>query len=140
MSGNASVPVTPVATASAAAGYLRIAREGNRRLEVDFTALEGRDQADLAAAEADLRDAAATERLFDRRLLALALPAQAGRIARLLYQVNQSRARLTAAAARSVSLRELRAWQRQLTAASQLVEEAVRVIRDLLGLPPPETS
>jgi hypothetical protein len=128
------------ARAAAAAGYARIARAGNRRLEIDFNGLAGRDRAHLATARADLRDAAATERLFDRRLLALRLPAGAGRIARLLYQVNQARARLTAAAARSASLRQLRAFEQRLTAANQPVEQAVRVIRDLLGLPPPEES
>jgi hypothetical protein len=130
----------PAARAAAAAGYARIARAGNRRLEIDFTSLAGRDRAHLAAARADLRDAAATERLFDRRLLALRLPAGAGRIARLLDQINQARADLTAAAARSASLRQLRAFEQRLTAANQPVEQAVRVIRDLLGLPPPQGS
>lgn len=130
----------PAPTARAAAGYARIARAGNRRLEIDFNGLAGRDRAHLGAAQADLRDAAATERLFDRRLLALRLPAGAGRVARLLYQVNQDRADLTAAAARSASLRQLRAFEQRLTAANQPVEQAVRVIRDLLGLPPPQGS
>ena len=126
--------------ALAAAGYVRIARAGNRRLEIDFDGLAGGDRARLAAAQAGLRDAAATERLSGRRLLALRLRAGVGPIARRLYQVNQARARLTAAAASSVSLRQLRAFEQRLTAASQPVEEAVRVIRDLLGLPPPEGS
>jgi hypothetical protein len=87
-----------------------------------------------------LRDVAATERLFDRRLLAIAFPAAAEQTARLLYEVNQSRASLTSAAAGSASLRQLRLFQRRLVAANGPVEEAVRVIRSQLGLPPPETS
>jgi hypothetical protein len=51
-----------------------IARPANRRLETGFDGLEDDDRDDLAAARADLRDAAATERRFDRRLLALKLP------------------------------------------------------------------
>jgi len=87
-----------------------------------------------------LRDAAATERLFDRRMLAITFPVATEPIVRLLYRVNQSRASLTVAAAASVSLQQLRSYQRRLTAANEPVEEAVRVIRSQLGLPPPETS
>jgi hypothetical protein len=132
----AAGPSRPVA----AGRYLAIAEDGNRRLEVDFGRLTGRDRDRLAAAQADLRDAAATERRFDRRLLAIMFPAATERIARLLFQVNQSRASLTISAAASVSLRQLRSFERRLTAANAPVEEAVRVIRSQLGLPPPDTS
>ena len=132
---------TPRPSPRLAAGrYLAIAIAGNRRLEIDFDRLQGRDKGHLRAAAGDLRDAAATERLFDRRLLAIALPPATERIARLLYQVNQARASLTAAAARSVSLPQLRSYQRRLAAANEPVEAAVRVIRSQLGLPPPSTS
>ena len=53
----AAGPSRPVA----AGRYLAIAEDGNRRLEVDFGRLTGRDRDRLAAAQADLRDAAATE-------------------------------------------------------------------------------
>ena len=125
---------------AAAVRYLAIAQAGNRRLEVDFDQLAGRDRGRLAAAEADLRDAATTERLFDRRLVAIVFPAATEPIARLLFRVNQSRASLTVAAAASVSLRQLGVFERRLRAADEPVEEAVRVIRGQLGLPPPETS
>jgi len=124
----------------AATRYLVIAQDGNRRLEVDFDRLAGRDRDRLAVAQADLRDAAATEHQFDRRLLAIVFPAATGRIARLLFQVNQSRASLTISAAASVSLRQLDSFERRLTAANAPVKEAVRVIRSQLGLPPPDTS
>ena len=132
----AAGPSRPVA----AARYLAIAEDGNRRLEVDFDRRAGRDRTRLAAAHADLRDAAATERRFDRRLLAIMFPAATERIARLLFQVNQSRASLTISAAASVSLRQLRSFERRLSAANAPVEEAVRVIRSQLSLPPPDTS
>lgn len=125
---------------TAAARYLAIATAGNRRLDTDFGRLEGRDRNRLAAAEADLRDAAATERLFDRRLLRIAFPPQTERVARVLYRVNQARAQVTADAAASTSLRQLHAWERRLAAANGPVEQAVKTIRRQLGLPPPATS
>jgi hypothetical protein len=122
------------------ARYLEIAIAGNRRLNADFDPLEDRDRNDLARAKADLSDAAATERLFDRRLLRIVFPTETERVARLLYTVNQARARLTTAAAASASLRQLHAYEQRLTAANRPVEQAVRTIRRQLGLPPPATS
>jgi hypothetical protein len=122
------------------ARYLVIARAGNRRLEANFDPLEGRDRNNLGRARADLRDAAATERLFDRRLRRIAFPSRTERVARDLYRVNQARARLTATAAASTSLRQLHAYEPQLDAANRPVEQAVRRIRRQLGLPPPPTS
>ncbi len=123
-----------------AARYLAIAEAGNRRLEIDFDGLHGRDRRNLAAAEADLRDAAATERLFDRRLLAIAFPPPTEAAARVLFRVNQARASLTMRAAASTSLRQLGGYEQRLNAANRPVEQEVRLIRRQLGLPPPETS
>lgn len=123
-----------------AARYLAIANAGNRRLDAAFGRLQRRDRNRLAAAEADLKDAAATERLFDRRLLEIAFPPRTEQAARLLYRVNQARAALTTAAAQSTSIRQLHTSQRRLTAANRPVEEAVKTIRRQLGLPPPSTS
>jgi len=117
-----------------------IARPGNRRLNADFDPLEGRDRNDLVRAKADLRDAAATERLFDRRLRRIVFPSDTQRVADDLYHVNQARASLTTAAAASTSVRQLHAYERQLDAANRPVEQAVRTIRRQLGLPPPPTS
>jgi hypothetical protein len=122
------------------ARYLEIAIAGNRRLNADFDPLEDRDRNDIARAKADLRDAAATERLFDRRLLRIVFPSDTERVARLLYRINQARARLTTAAAASASLRQLHAYEQRLTAANRPVERAVRAIRRQLGLPPPPAS
>jgi hypothetical protein len=123
-----------------AARYLAIARAGNRRLEAEFGRLEGRDRARLTAAHRDLRQAAATERLFDRRLLGLAFPAATERIVQFLYWANQERARMTETAAGAASLARLRAAERRLKWANKPVEQAVAMIRSQLGLPPPETS
>jgi len=123
-----------------AARYLAVANAGNRRLELAFDPLEHRDRNNLARAEADLRGAAATERLFDRRLLAISFPQGTNRVARTLYEVNQVRARLTTAASRSKSLAVLRQYERELKVANMPVEQAVRKIRGLLGLPPPPSG
>jgi len=132
--------LSPAQRKAAARSYLAVARPANRRLDTDFDGLEDNDDDDLGAAQADLRDAAATERQFDRRLLALTLPPPTEAVARLLVAANQARIRLTVAAATSTSLSQLRRYEPRLTAANEPVEQAARVIRSQLGLPPPETS
>jgi len=123
-----------------AARYVAIAQAGNKRLEVEFDRLHKEDRLRLVAAHRDLREIAATERLFDQRLLDIPFPAATERIARFLNWVNQARASMTAAAASSRSLAWLRADERRLTEASKPVEQAVAILRSQLGLPPPETS
>ncbi len=120
--------------------YMAIARAGNRRLEDAFDPLEDRDRNSVTRGDADLREAAATERLFDRRLLQIPFGRSAEPAARTLYQVNQVRARLTAAGAKSTSVSELHAYIRELNVANRPVEQAVRAIRRGLGLPPPPSS
>lgn len=123
-----------------AARYLAVAQAGNKRLEVEFGRLHQEDRLRLAAARQDLREIAATERLFDQRLLGIPFPAATERIARFLNWVNQARASMTAAAASSPSLARLRAGERRLTESNKPVEQAVAILRSQLGLPPPETS
>jgi hypothetical protein len=120
---------------------MAIARPANRRLDRDFDdGLDGPDANDLPAARADLRNAAATERSFDQRLLRMSLAPATETVAHLLVAANQMRARLTDQAAACTSLAQLRGYERRLTAANVPVEEAVRVLRAELGLPPPESS
>lgn len=57
-----------------ASQYVAIAMVGNEQLEIDFDQLSGPDRDRLNNAHADLSDASATERLFDRRLLMIAFP------------------------------------------------------------------
>ena len=142
-----ATPATPaLATPDAAAlralaaRYLAIAQPANRQLDHDFDGLKDNEGDDLAAAEADLRAAAATERRFDRQLVAITFPPQSEPIVHLLVNVNQARAGLSTMAAAAMSLPQLRGYQARLDAANQPVEEAVRVIRSQLGLPPPDTS
>ena len=130
----------PAATKALAARYLAIAQPANHQLDHEFDGLKDNEKDNLAAARADLRAAAATERRFDRQLMAITFPPPTEPIVRLLYRVNQARAALTSTAAGATSLRQLRGCQRRLDAANGPVEDAVRVIRDQLGLPPPTTS
>lgn len=123
-----------------AARYLAIAEPANRRLDEALDAFHDRDGDDLAAARADLRSVAATETSFDRKLLALHLPAPAGQTARNLVAVNESRAELTTVGARARSLRAMRIVRARLPAADALVETQVRILRAQLGLPPPDSS
>ncbi len=125
---------------AAAARYLAIANAGNQRLDIDFDHLDGPDQGNLPAAQADLRDASATEHLFDRNLQAITFPPPTEAVAKSLFAVNEARADLTATAARVTSLAGLAGYEKQLTAADVPVENAVKTIRQQLGLPPPPTS
>jgi hypothetical protein len=145
--GSSQPPGPPARSAAAAGGlralavrYLAIAQPANRQLDHEFDGLKDHEGYNVAAAQDDLRAAAATERRFDRQLIAITFPPQTEPIVRLLYQVNQARAALTGTAAAATSLRRLSRVQPRLDAANGPVEEAVRVIRSQLGLPPPDTS
>jgi hypothetical protein len=130
----------PVTRELAAAQYLAVAAPANRQLDHDFDGLADNEAAHLAAAEADLRAAATTERLFDHQLIAITFPAKTEAFVRLLVTVNQARAQLTSTAAASASLGRLDGYVRRLDAANGPVEEAVQVIRSQLGLPAADTS
>jgi hypothetical protein len=131
---------SPAPSRPLAARYLAIAQPANHQLDHEFDSLKDHEGDNLAAAQADLRAAAATERRFDRQLIAITFPAPTEPFVRLLFDVNQARAALTTTAATATSLHQLRGFQPRLDAANEPVEEAVRVIRSQLGLPPPDTS
>jgi pyruvate/2-oxoglutarate dehydrogenase complex dihydrolipoamide acyltransferase (E2) component len=135
----ATTPST-AAIQNAAAKYMAIARPANRKLDHEFDALKDHEKDNLAAVRADLHAAAATERQFDRQLMAISFPPKTEPIVGLLYRVNEARATLTSTAAGSTSLRQLRGYAKRLDAANEPVEAAVRIIRGQLGLPPPDTS
>jgi hypothetical protein len=136
----ASAPTSASRQRLLAEDYVAIANLGNRRLDHDFDPLEDRDANNLTRARADLADAAATERLFDRRLLTIRFPAATASLARELYRINQERATLTVAAAAATSLAALHSYEPVLDAANVPVEDVVKAIRRRLDLPPPESS
>jgi hypothetical protein len=136
----AAVATSTTSRHALATRYLAIAQAGNRHLDRDYDSFEGRDHGDLARAQADLRDAAATERLFDQRLLTIPFPAAIEHVARALYRINQVRAQLTYGASFATTLAYLHSYEPALDAANVPVERLVRTIRSQLGLPPPDTS
>jgi len=136
----AATAATTAELRAMAAKYLAIAQPANRELDHELDGFKDHAKDDLSAAQADLRAAAATERQFDRQLIVLSFPPRTEPFVRLLYRVNQARATLTSNAAAAMSLPELRGYQRRLDAANEPVEDAVRVIRGQLGLPPPDIS
>jgi hypothetical protein len=123
-----------------AARYLAIAKDPNKHLDADFDGLKESDHSNLALARAQLRDMAATEHRFDRLLLAIRFPPKIETTARALVWTNENRAAVAARAARSRTLKQLRGYEQQLNAANGPLEQAVRLIRRQLGLPPPETD
>lgn len=135
-------PAAPHATApsGSAARYMNIAEPANRRLEIDFDRLAGPDRFHLADALADLRDAASTERTFDRDLLRLSLPPDVEVTAQDLVRANESRVKLTSGLSAYGSLEQLKLGEKSLAAANGAVEAVVRSVRRKLGLPPPQTN
>jgi hypothetical protein len=141
--GTATSPSATVADAQRrvlAARYLAIATVGNRGLDRAFHGFDGPDNGDLVAARADLHDAAATERLFDRSLLAIVFPSAIEATAHAVVSVNEARAKLTSRATASASLQQLFRYQPQLLAANDAVVQQVRILRTQLGLPPAEAG
>ena len=136
----AHAALAPSRRAALADRYLAIAVPANHRVDHEVEGFADHERSDLAAAEADLRAEAATERGFDRRLAAIPFPPGIAAMARALIQANQSRAALTGRQARSASLARLHWFAAQRRAADAAVEFGARLIRRALALPPPSES
>jgi hypothetical protein len=72
--------------------------------------------------------------------LVIDFPKSIEAIATTLYSVNEFRASITEQAATAQSLQQLREYESLMTTVNGPVEEQVRRIRRVLGLPPPSTS
>ena len=127
-------------TKALATAYMAIALPANHRLDKDVDSYNDHARNDLAIAEADLRQEAATERWFDQRLLKIAFPSAIAAIARALVRVNNQRIALTTEQARATTISKLLAFNARHRAADAAVEVQVRIIRKQLGLPPPGNS
>ncbi len=120
--------------------YMAIAVPANRRLDHEVDGFADHQRGDLAAAEADLRAEAATERWFDRHLAEIPFPPGIAAMARAMIQVNESRAALADREAQATSLADLRSFAARHAAADAATEFGVRLIRQALGLPPRPSS
>ena len=140
-SGSAvATPLAPARRKALARRYLAIARPANHRLDHEVDGFADHQRSDLAAAEADLRAEAVTERRFDRQLAAIPFPPWIAVMARATILANQSRAALADREARSASLARLHSYAARHRAADASVEFGVRLVRQALTLPPPSDS
>jgi len=138
LAGCSSPPSRP-STAALAARYLAIATPANEALDASFDALEDADD-DLGGSATLLRNIAATERQFDRDLVALKLPAKLGMTAAALVRINEARATMTSQAVSASSVESLQRYETELDAMNVPVEDQVRALRKQLALPPPATD
>ena len=140
-SGSAvATPLAPARRKALARRYLAIAGPANHRLDHEVDGFADHQRSDLAAAEADLRAEAVTERRFDRQLAAIPFPPWIAVMARATILANQSRAALADREARSASLARLHSYAARHRAADASVEFGVRLVRQALTLPPPSDS
>ena len=123
-----------------ASAYLAAAGPANHRLDGEVDGFTDHEHGDLAAAEADLRAEAATERRFDHLLRMIPFPRAIAATADALIGANQRRVALTEWQARSSSVAALVSFTSRHRAADAAVETQVRIIRRALGLPPPQAS
>lgn len=125
---------------SLASRYLAVANPANHRLDVEVDDYTDAQHDDLAEARADLRAEVATEHSFDTHLAAIKFPPHIAAIARALIRINEQRAGMTARQAQSTSLTQMRSFDRQHAEADAAVEHEVKLIRQALNLPPPDTD
>jgi hypothetical protein len=135
-----AAPLTSAQRRKLARQYLAVADPANKALDHEVDAFEDAQHDDLARAVAALHGQVRVERSFDRNLAAIGFPPPADVIAHLLILANQQRIALTLQEAKATSVAGLAAFRKRHAAADEAVERQVRLIRKLLGLPPPETS
>ncbi len=135
-----SSPSTSPSRKVLAAEYLAIATPANRQLDEEVDSYSDNEHDNLAVSKADLRKEAATEQLFDERLLKIAFPPSIAAVSAALVGANNQRIALTRLQSRAATIGELVAFDKRHKGADAAVEVQVRYIRRDLGLPPPETS
>ena len=135
-----ATPLTSAQRRKLARQYLAVAGPANKALDHEVDAFEDAQHDDLARAVAALHGQVRVERSFDRNLAAIDFPPPADVLAHLLILANQQRIALTLQEAKSTSVKGLATFRKRHAAADEAVERQVRLIRKLLGLPPPETS
>ena len=135
-----ATPLTSAQRRKLARQYLAVAEPANKALDHKVDAFDDAQHDDLARAVAALHGQVRVERSFDRKLAAIAFPPPADVIAHLLVLANQQRIALILQEAKATSVAGLATFRKRHAAADEAVERQARLIRKLLGLPPPETS
>jgi len=138
--GPSATPLTSAQRRKLARQYLAVAGPANKALDHEVDAFDDARHDDLARAVAALHGQVRVDRSFDRNLAAIGFPPPADVIAHLLILANQQRIALTLQEAKSTSVKGLATFRKRHAAADEAVERQARLIRKLLGLPPPETS
>jgi hypothetical protein len=119
-----------------ASHYMAIANPVSQQLNTDAAAYTANEGHNLAAAEAALTAAAASEHAFDTSLAAMTFPPTVAPIAKALIRAEQARAKLTAVQARSSSLTQLRSLNHQVQVASAAAQTEMTLISKALDSPP----
>ena len=135
-----ATPLTSAQRRKLARQYLAVAGPANKALDHEVDAFDDARHDDLARAVAALHGQVRVERSFDRNLAAIGFPPPVDVIAHLLILANQQRIALTLQEAKATSVAGLATFRKRHAAADEAVERQARLIRKLLGLPPPETS
>jgi len=135
-----SPPLTTAQRRKLARQYLAVAEPANKALDHEVDEFEDAQHDDLAKAIDALHGQARVERSFDQKLAAIDFPPPVSTIAHLLVLANQDRIALTLQEAKATSVAGLATFRKRHAAADEAVERQVRLIRKLLGLPPPDTD
>jgi hypothetical protein len=134
-----ATPLTSAQRRKLARQYLAVAGPANKALDHEVDAFDDARHDDLARAVAALHGQVRVERSFDRNLAAIGFPPPVDVIAHLLILANQQRIALTLQEAKATSVAGLATFRKRHAAADEAVERQARLIRKLLGLPPPDT-
>ena len=135
-----SPPLTTAQRRKLARQYLAVAEPANKALDHEVDEFEDAQHDDLARAIDALHGQARVERSFDQKMAAIDFPPPVSTIAHLLVLANQDRIALTLQEAKATSVAGLATFRKRHAAADEAVERQVRLIRKLLGLPPPDTD
>lgn len=116
--------------------YTAITTPASQQLSTDMAAYTADEGKNLAAAEAALTAAVASEHAFDASLAGIELPPAITPLARALIRANEARAGLTAEQSQSSSLTQLRSFDHRVQAASAAVQTEMKLLGTAIATPP----
>lgn len=116
--------------------YAAITTPASQQLTTDMAAYTADEGKNLAAAEAALTAAVASEHAFDASLAGIQLPPAITPLANALIRANQARAALTGQQAQSSSLTQLRSFDQRVQVASAAVQTDMKLLGTAIATPP----